>query len=227
VNAVGPIGVASRALAGVALIVLPIVGHGLAVWDVIGALAVLPAISVAVHRLLTAAVARLALSTARLGSSSAGTWMVNLSAVVAILAIGTVLTYLTPIDAGAIWLFFGFSLLVVGDVASVVVSCRFGGPTPSFGGPVAANHLAPSRRAPTMPSRERRRPAAGVPRPAVPRCGQRGRAGSIRTTRREASTLHSVTVRVSPWAERPDLAERGPSSETVWPEYNLHGRGLR
>jgi hypothetical protein len=113
VNAVGPIGVASRALAGVALIVLPIVGHGLAVWDVIGALAVLPAISVAVHRLLTAAVARLALFTARLGSSSAGTWTVNLSAVVALLAIGTVLTYLTPIDAGAIWLFFGFSLLVV------------------------------------------------------------------------------------------------------------------
>jgi hypothetical protein len=32
-----------------------------------------------------------------------------------------------------------------------------------------------------------------------------------------------VTVRVSTWAERPDLAERGPSSETVWPEYNLHG----
>jgi hypothetical protein len=32
-----------------------------------------------------------------------------------------------------------------------------------------------------------------------------------------------VTVRVSTWAERPDLAERGPSSEAVWPEYNLHG----
>ena len=25
------------------------------------------------------------------------------------------------------------------------------------------------------------------------------------------------------WAERPDLAERGPPSEAVWPEYNLHG----
>jgi hypothetical protein len=113
VNALGPIGVATRALAGVALIVLPIVSHGLAVWDVIGALAVLPAISVALHRLLTAAVARLALSTGRLGSSSAGTWTVNLSALAAILAIATLLTYVTPIDAGAIWLFFGFSLLVV------------------------------------------------------------------------------------------------------------------
>jgi hypothetical protein len=113
VSALGPIGVATRALAGVALIVLPIVSHGLGVWDVIGALAVLPAISVALHRLVTAAVARFALSTERLESSSAGTWTVNLSALAAILAIGIVLTYVTPIDAGAIWLFFGVSLLVV------------------------------------------------------------------------------------------------------------------
>jgi hypothetical protein len=32
-----------------------------------------------------------------------------------------------------------------------------------------------------------------------------------------------VTVRALTWAERPDLAQRGPSSEAVWPEYNLHG----
>ena len=32
-----------------------------------------------------------------------------------------------------------------------------------------------------------------------------------------------MTVRVVTWAERPDLAERGPASEDVWPEYNLHG----
>jgi GNAT superfamily N-acetyltransferase len=32
-----------------------------------------------------------------------------------------------------------------------------------------------------------------------------------------------VTVRLLTWAERPDLAERGPASELVWPEYNLHG----
>jgi GNAT superfamily N-acetyltransferase len=25
------------------------------------------------------------------------------------------------------------------------------------------------------------------------------------------------------WAERPDLAERGPESGAIWPEYNLHG----
>jgi len=32
-----------------------------------------------------------------------------------------------------------------------------------------------------------------------------------------------VSVRLLTWAERPDLAERGPASELVWPEYNLHG----
>jgi GNAT superfamily N-acetyltransferase len=32
-----------------------------------------------------------------------------------------------------------------------------------------------------------------------------------------------VNVRLLTWAERPDLAERGPASEAVWPEYNLHG----
>jgi len=32
-----------------------------------------------------------------------------------------------------------------------------------------------------------------------------------------------VSLRVLSWAERPDLAARGPASELVWPEYNLHG----
>jgi GNAT superfamily N-acetyltransferase len=32
-----------------------------------------------------------------------------------------------------------------------------------------------------------------------------------------------VAVRLLTWAERPDLADRGPASATVWPEYNLHG----
>jgi GNAT superfamily N-acetyltransferase len=32
-----------------------------------------------------------------------------------------------------------------------------------------------------------------------------------------------VTVRLLTWAERPDLAERGPASAAIWPEYNRHG----
>ena len=32
-----------------------------------------------------------------------------------------------------------------------------------------------------------------------------------------------MSLRLLTWAERPDLAERGPASEDVWPEYNRHG----
>ena len=32
-----------------------------------------------------------------------------------------------------------------------------------------------------------------------------------------------MPVQLLTWAERPDLAERGPASDAVWPEYNLHG----
>jgi GNAT superfamily N-acetyltransferase len=32
-----------------------------------------------------------------------------------------------------------------------------------------------------------------------------------------------VAVRLLTFAERPDLADRGPASSAVWPEYNMHG----
>jgi hypothetical protein len=32
-----------------------------------------------------------------------------------------------------------------------------------------------------------------------------------------------MSVRLFTWAERPDLAERGPRSLDIWPEYNVHG----
>jgi GNAT superfamily N-acetyltransferase len=32
-----------------------------------------------------------------------------------------------------------------------------------------------------------------------------------------------MAVRLLTWDERPDLAERGPAAEDVWPEYNRHG----
>jgi hypothetical protein len=32
-----------------------------------------------------------------------------------------------------------------------------------------------------------------------------------------------MSLRLLTWAERPDLAERGPASDEVWPEYNRHG----
>jgi len=35
--------------------------------------------------------------------------------------------------------------------------------------------------------------------------------------------MTAMSLRVVTWAERPELAARGPASEDVWPEYNLHG----
>jgi GNAT superfamily N-acetyltransferase len=35
--------------------------------------------------------------------------------------------------------------------------------------------------------------------------------------------LLDVTERLVTWAERPELADLGPPSASVWPEYNLHG----
>jgi hypothetical protein len=111
-RALGPIGTAARAIAGGGLIVVPIASHGLALWDAFAALVVLPALSVALDRLITVGVARLAGVTGRLASDATRTWSVHLSALVLIAASATALTYVTPIDAGAIWLFFGVSLVV-------------------------------------------------------------------------------------------------------------------
>jgi hypothetical protein len=111
---IGPIGVTGRAIAGVVLIVVTIAGPGLRAWDLVGALVVLPALSIALHRLLTFGVHTAGVPPRPNASPNAvPTWVINLGALVLIIGIGTALTFLTPINAGAIWLFFGISLLVV------------------------------------------------------------------------------------------------------------------
>jgi hypothetical protein len=107
-----PIGTAARAIAGGALIVVPIASGGLTVWDAFAALIVLPALSVSLDRLLGVGVSRFAEGTRRVGWDATRTWAVHVSALVLIVAIATALTFVTPIDAGAIWLFFGVSLVV-------------------------------------------------------------------------------------------------------------------
>ena len=111
-RALGPVGTAARGFAGGLLILVPIASDGLARWDAFGALIVLPALSIALDRLLAAGVTRLAEVTGRLASDVTRTWLIHLGALVLILASATALTYGTPIDAGAIWLFFGVSLVV-------------------------------------------------------------------------------------------------------------------
>lgn len=108
-----PVGRVARIVAGVALIAIPIASDGLAVADAFGALVVLPAIAVALDRVLGAGVARIANATGRFGSPAARTWMVHVSALALIILIATALIFVTAIDAGAIYLFFGVSFLVL------------------------------------------------------------------------------------------------------------------
>ena len=108
-----PFGAAVRAAAGLALIVVPIASSGLAAWDAVGALVVLPALAAALDRVLGAAVAAVNAATGWLPSVAARTWATNVGALVLIIAIATALTFVAPIDAGAIWLFFGVSMVVL------------------------------------------------------------------------------------------------------------------
>lgn len=112
-RAPGPLGTVVRAVAGLALIVVPIASSGLAAWDAVGALVVLPALAVGIARTLDVAVAALDAATGWLPSVAARTWATHVSALVLIVAIATALTFVTPIDAGAIWLFFGVSMVVL------------------------------------------------------------------------------------------------------------------
>ena len=104
-------GTSARVLVGAALIAWS-ASDGLTTWDAIGGVLLLPALAFGVERLLSRIVARLSDSSGRLASPAARVWALHGPALVLILAIGTALTFVTPIDAPAIWLFLGASLLI-------------------------------------------------------------------------------------------------------------------
>jgi hypothetical protein len=107
-----PFGTAVRAIIGLALIVVPIASSGLAAWDALGALAVLPVLAVALDRLLAVAIPAIAMAAGRPLSGEARTWTAHVSALVLIVVVAIALTFVTPIDAGAIWLFLGVSMVI-------------------------------------------------------------------------------------------------------------------
>ena len=109
-RAIGPIGTVSRLAAGLLLIGFPIVTHGIQAWDLAGALIVFPALSWGLYSLVSA-VSQRSTRVNRL-DETARSWFTNVSVLVLFLVIAIAATYVTPIDAGAIWLFFGLSMLV-------------------------------------------------------------------------------------------------------------------
>jgi hypothetical protein len=124
---IGAIGTMSRGAVGLLAIVVPILTHGVGAWDIGGALIALPLLATALHRLTASGYER-HLAERIAASREPGftrSWFVNVTVLVLFLAIATGLTYITPIDAGAIWLFLGASLLLAaarGDAGCEVLA---------------------------------------------------------------------------------------------------------
>jgi len=120
---IGPIGTAVRAIAGLAATSIAIAGHGLGAWDVAAALVGFPILASGLHFVVASTYDRVAVG--RTASRSTRTWTISVAVLALILVIGTALTFVTPIDGGSIFLFFGASLLIVaarGDAGCEVLA---------------------------------------------------------------------------------------------------------
>ena len=108
---IGPIGTAGRVAGGALLIAVPILREdSLRAWDLAFAVIVLPVIA-AVTAALTRAVYQRVAPEVLAGDRSA--WSLPSLAVLGlVLGIATALTFVTPANEPAIWLFFGVSMLV-------------------------------------------------------------------------------------------------------------------
>jgi hypothetical protein len=120
---IGPIGTAARAMLGSAAIAYTVVADGLGPWDVAAGLLAFPILASLLHAVVASAYERAAMG--RAWSRSTRTWVVSVAVLALFLAIAVGLTFVTPIDAGSIFLFFGASLLIVaarGDAACEVLA---------------------------------------------------------------------------------------------------------
>lgn len=107
---IGPVGTASRVIGGVAALVVSIAVLGPTWWDLAAGLVGLPLLSVAVG----AAVAALDDRTRLAESAGAGgmRWSAALLVVALVLGSATAVTFVTPVDGTAIWIFVGTSMLL-------------------------------------------------------------------------------------------------------------------
>lgn len=106
---IGPIGTIARAVVGLAAIAFAI-AQGVGGWDLVAGLVGLPLLAGGLYWLVVAAYGR-----GRAGqsvSTPTRTWAVSVAVLVLVIAVAIAITYATPVDAGAIWLFFGASLLL-------------------------------------------------------------------------------------------------------------------
>jgi hypothetical protein len=103
---IGPIGTGSRVVVGALVAAVPVAAWGIAWWDLAAAVIAFPLIAAAAYALVVGL---------RRGAASRLARVHHIwSCLVLLLVIGvaTLVTFLTPADAVAIWVFFGGSMLV-------------------------------------------------------------------------------------------------------------------
>jgi hypothetical protein len=103
---IGPIGTVTRVVGGVLAIALPIALSGFSWWDAAGALIALPLVATVV-----AGVASTGPDERASRFFSRG-HVISYLAIAAVIGIGIALTFVTPVDGGAVWGFLGVSVLV-------------------------------------------------------------------------------------------------------------------
>ena len=106
---IGPLATAARVVGGLLLLAAAAVPDAISAWDVIGGSVVLPLVAAGVAWLVRRAYRRRAPQrlSARHALAGPGLWVLGL-----VIALATALTFVTAMDAPAIWLFFGVSMLV-------------------------------------------------------------------------------------------------------------------
>lgn len=107
---IGPVGTSSRVVVGLAAIVIPLAASGATWWDWAAGVVGLPLFSVAVGTIVAALDARAESA----GASRTGgmRWVAALLVVAVVLASATAITFVTPIDGTAVWIFVGISMLL-------------------------------------------------------------------------------------------------------------------
>ncbi len=107
---IGPVGTITRIAGGLAAIGLPIALSGITWWDLGTALIVLPMTAILAAAAVTAPYRRSGVNIPRASATEA--WVRSAVALALVVGIGTPLTFVSPVDGTAIWIFIGLSLLI-------------------------------------------------------------------------------------------------------------------
>lgn len=117
---IGPIGATARIVIGLLIVVLALVfdapSRGIGIWDVAAVLVVLPLIATGAAAVVNALYQRRAPAAVARVRSPWSAAQAGASGIIVgiVIALGTALTFVTPVDRVAIFVFFGLSMVLAG-----------------------------------------------------------------------------------------------------------------